>query len=201
MSGRPAVLAMTIAEVFLLLMFVVWLAGTVDSANGPGTLDAVVLKQKLEEREKELAKALATAKDQDATIQALRRMLNSPSVSIGDLTSAFTAKMNEAKRGKRTCASDNVLVSVEATNGVMTASLVTHDAVALKWFRGRLGDVPLGLPIDETLWPQLFEATRAWYQAQDCRFDYRLVYKSSEDYHAAREQFEALYYPAGIRRQ
>jgi hypothetical protein len=203
--GRSSIVAMTIAEVFLLLMFVVWLGATITGKPGKGTVQAAILEKQLEHREVELLRLREQDKELRDTIEALRIMVGADSTKLDELIRAYKQRIADvqeaAKRGKPKCVDDNVLVAVEAAHGGAKTVVATRDSTVLDWIAKRGVDASTGDEISETMSSHLFEATQAWYATRDCRFDYRLSYVTPEDYHRARETFEVLYYPAGIRRQ
>jgi hypothetical protein len=192
---------MTIAEVFLLLMFVMWLGSVIADEGLGGELDPTFLKEELDRQNKKLQDMSAERDRLKNTAEALRIMLGAPTLSERDLKDALLRKMSEAadaaRRGKPACSSANVLVDVSADAGRMSVTVVTTDRSVLDWLKER--HVNGDRLAEQAGQSALFEATRSWYVEHDCRFDYRLQYRTAEDYQRGRQTFEQFYYPAGIR--
>ncbi|PYR93564.1 MAG: hypothetical protein DMF84_09180 [Acidobacteria bacterium] len=202
-QSSVTVVAMTIAEVFLLLMFVMWLGTAIKGAAGKGTLDAALLQAKLIRIETDVRELRVANRELNATVEALRIMLGAPSISREDLKQAFDKKLADtadaARRGKPKCAEDNVLIDVEALDGAFVVRLAAQDQTSVNWLPMAVRLKGNGGEIEAAMIPALLDAVMQRYAAQDCRFDYRLRYRSAEDYHSAREKFEAFFYPARIR--
>ena len=204
-QGSTTVVAMTIAEVFLLLMFVMWLGTVIKGQAGKGQIDAAILQVRLDKTSKELADATKQIGELKSTVEALRIMLGANSVDPEELKRALEKKISDAvegaKRGKPKCAEENVLVEARVLDGVSQLAIIAQNAGTLEWLKAAgIRAAASGYVMADSEIPMLIGAVTRKYAAADCRFDYRLTYRTADDYLAGRERFEATFYPAGRRR-
>ena len=204
-QGSTTVVAMTIAEVFLLLMFVMWLGAVIKGQAGKGQVDAAILQRRLDETTKELAEANKQIGELKATVEALRIMLGANSVDPEELKRALEKKIADAvegaKRGKPKCAEENVLVEARVLDGVSQVAIVAQNGGTLDWLKkAGIRSAASGYVMTDLEIPMLIGAVNRKYAEADCRFDYRLTYRTADDYLAGRERFETMFYPAGRRR-
>lgn len=197
---------MTLAETFLLLMFVVWYGHTAILRQDP----VARMKERLDRLEKEnerLTKELKRANNQITDLTSrleLWRQLTgfeSPPTPEG-----FTEWRKEACRSHPKCEQNNVLVHASVIRGQVSMVWLTESPKFTKWFTDA-ERTAVGVTITERRTIQRFlDAVRDYYANErvngaDCRFDYRLTYGSKEDYFDGREFFENYFYPAGLSRR
>src|SRR5438105_7628087 len=118
-QNRSLVVAMTIAEVFLLLMFVVWLGSVVANEGAGSPLKSVELEERLESLEKKYDALIVDYGKAMDTNEALRVMLGAPTLGPEGLKAALEKELRDAaeaaKRGKPACVGeDNVMLDVLA---------------------------------------------------------------------------------------
>src|SRR4051812_8891550 len=109
--NRATVVAMTIAEVFLLLTFVVWL-GTVIQSDGGNTSPDITIAMLREE--------IAELKHENASLKSERDSLKAEIAALKIMVQQWENKYNAATRGAPKCVEDNVLIDASAINGSMS---------------------------------------------------------------------------------
>jgi len=188
---------MTLAEIFLLLMLVVWWAAGIDAeakAKAASVEDADLprLVKSLKERLHELE---VENDELHRRVEHLREILGARGKSESELTEAFRDRVAEAKRGHPRCRNENVLVEASVINGTESVRLLQDVASTgpTKWTSGR------ELTRDEI--GSFLAAVRLFYgsRSPECRFDYRLVFGSDSDYRYARQRYEQYFYAAQLR--
>jgi hypothetical protein len=206
------VISMTLAETFLLLLFVVWFGYTAIWRYDPLAL----LKEKINRLETEnqaLRKDFQQAKAQIADLQWRLNWWHSVfpgRTEVEGPGGPADAKLicQEACRSYPSCElGNNVLVQASVLRGRLSMSLVWLPPKLSGWLRSSGHTIPgTGVAIEDgTAIRGFLEAVRAYYRSapsggRECRFDYRLSYQSKEDYFDGREMFEAYFYPAGLHR-
>jgi hypothetical protein len=209
------VIGMTLAEIFLLILFVIWW-GTDLPSSAVGQEPVTVQLRVIQAERDRLAAALTEIKsnvsslqanlaDREARLEALRAMLGASSTDTVEFRRAFDAELSDvaaaARRGSPKCIPSNALVQVAVNNGDVRLTLLCRDEDVLADLRARgAGTIEAGLIIAEA--PQitaLLTAVERYYAAHpECRFDYRLLYASAADYKLGRTTFERFFYPERI---
>jgi len=213
-SRTDLVISMTLAEVFLLLLFVVWHGFSATINNDPVAL----LKEKvakLETANSEFDKQLRGAKEKIVDLQwrldFLHTYLRLPPEFNERNENAGAYVKNACKeecRSSPVCERpDNVLVEASVIHGQISIKVLSSSQHLSAWLAG-LGHhyPPVGVPITGGGQIQEFlEDVRSYYSSssskvdgKECRFDYRLKWASNDDYHDGRVGFEGYFYPAGI---
>jgi hypothetical protein len=208
------IINMTLAETFLLLLFVIWYGHTTIIRQDP----IAHLKERLKRVEQEnerLAKELRQANNQIADLRSRLEFWRQawygvfPSIEpTVPLTPEKIAELRkEACRSHPKCEQNNVLVHASVVGGQISMMLLTESPNFSKWLedsgRARL---PAGVWITDVKKIYAFlTAVRDYYarakeMGSECRFDYRLTYESKEDYYDGRELFERYFYPMGLSR-
>jgi hypothetical protein len=195
------VIGMTLAEVFLLILFVVWLSTAIDvssDGNPEAPIDPEALRATVAKLQERLRSLERDKEDLRARVEALRDMLDAHDITDEALREALQRRIQEAKRGSPVCLTDNVLVHVSRTDGVDVLT-VRQDTQSLlpggRWAAGAQLQ-------DEREIQEFLQAVQIYYhQAQKkCRFDYRLTYKTDADYRLGRTRYESqTFYNAGLR--
>lgn len=199
---------MTLAEIFLLLLLVVWWASRLESdvegADSPSVAIAN-LRSENAALKKNLAELQQRVEELMDDNKALMQMFGvDPEKWVRDRSGAAEDAKQAIRRGRPRCEADNVLAEVAVLDGRVTMQVFSGSSIAPYVppdFRSSLTAGNLSGPAIE----QTLAGVRAYYQDRlarnsDCRFDYRLVYLSDTDYRHGRERFEAFFYPAGLRR-
>lgn len=190
-------LGLSLVEVMLLLVFalmMVYVTGTVEGrgqdtqhiADEPQNL-GVGLQTRLD---------AATEKNND-----LEQQLNEMSLFMNELQLMVGAKgstkegfqeaIESLKRGYALCQkNNNTLIEASVQNGVETVQVI--------------GDIPSDLRVDlvkgdqtsdlEEIVPFLQDVYQ-YEKDQSCRFNYRLIYATDNDYRKGREGYEKYFYP------
>lgn len=211
-QGRSdLVIGMTLAEVFLLLLFVVWWGAAIESE--PGGVDPTVTIANLQAQVKELNAKISSLqgevaglkeslREKENTIKALQIMLNCVDGTVDDCRRGLDGINTDARRGSPRCEQDNVLVNVFVHAGATRVELVGGSNETLSQLRRADGPVSKGSMLSERRDIEaLLSSVTAYYTSRsqdECRFDYRLSYATAEDYYQGRQLFERYFYPAGI---
>jgi hypothetical protein len=201
------VINMTLAETFLLLLFVVWYGHSAILNKDP---DAI-MKERLAWFEKEnerLNKGLKQTNDQLADLKFrldLWRKLTG--FETPPTPGEIDKWRKEACRSHRKCEHDNVLVHASVVQGQISIVWLTESPKLSKWLADSGRPRPtIGVRITDMRTIQaVLAGVREYYSntkvdETECRFDYQLTYQSKEDYHDGRELFEHYFYPARLSR-
>jgi len=198
-NRRELVLAMTVAEIFLLLLFVVWSTTAVPQ----GGIDVSGLNERVERLTKENEELREQSEIRGRLIQALTNLLRMigrrPPDSEAELENWVERETQLANgsggRGLPACiASDNVALLVRARDGVLTVTVRT------KFFSE--GASSFGMAT-ELVGDELERFRRAVIEKQEsdrCRFQYDAEYKTASDLGVVIETFDRWMYP-GRRRK
>lgn len=202
------VINMTLAETFLLLLFVIWYGHTAILRQDP----VARMKERLAWLEKEnerLNKELKQANDQIADLKFRLELWRKLTGFENPPTPPELAEWRkEACRSHPKCEQNNVLVHASVVRGQVSMVWLTESPKLSKWLAesGRPRP-PIGVRItDMRMIQTLLDRVRDYCSSNakvngtECRFDYRLTYESKEDYYDGRELFERYFYPAGLSR-
>src|SRR5690349_19085996 len=127
------VLSMTLAETFLLLLFLIWLGDVARNAGEQPPSDPSVMKLEIDRLNAENKKLTAESKILATTVQQLRLIVDAFRKSLGipePITSpeqvpiAVKVAAEAARRGAPKCAPDNVFARVTVRDGVTTFTVV-----------------------------------------------------------------------------
>jgi hypothetical protein len=206
------VIGMTLAETFLLILFVVWYAQAKKGAVGQPNWQTIA-----EQREKEANLLRAELARQKQVIQELEKALEywrtnwgvSPPSSTEELRAALggsagKALLQELRRGLPRCEENNVLVAITLRRGAVEMLPMAPSAKLQAWAASSGLRLPPSAALTDWQSIRTFLDTVARFysdrgrQEKPCRFDYRLEYATKEDYYDAREMFEKYFYPAAI---
>lgn len=204
------IIGMTLAEVFLLILFVVWYSQ--GAGSGPDWEHIAELRQQQIEK---LQSDLLQAKNDVAELERIRNWWRSnygidPPASAAEFeavrnTPAGQKLRQELARGFPKCEDSNVLADVSMLNGVMRLNVSGSPTKLIGWSRSvgttipKPGDVLSGPgAVDNFLQTVARYYEHAKQENHNCRFDYKLRYITDHDYREGRETFEKLFYPATI---
>ena len=204
------VLSMTLAETFLLLLFLIWLGDVARTSSGGAAADPTIMRlenarlkaenERLAAESRRLAEEL---RKQQLIVEAFRKALGLPEpiTSPEQVEPAVKSAQEAARRGAPKCATTNVFARVAIRDGSTTVSVVAADSVA-RQVEAKTG---LAIPVGAVLTQdadieEVLRAVSEYAEANSCRFDYTLSYETKSDYFDARERFEKgrLFYLAGI---
>jgi len=202
------VISMTLAEIFLLILFVIWYGYSTILGNPD---ENALLKEQLNRLQNEnerFSKELRQAKDK---IDDLQRRLdiwrNLTDFENPPSSAEFEEWKKEACRSNPKCEEDNVLVHAVVVKGKISMKLLTQTSRLSEWFENKGYTLPkVNVNItDSNIIKTFLGRVRDFYsstnmEGTECRFDYRLTYGSKEDYYDGRELFERYFYPAGLSR-
>jgi hypothetical protein len=207
--GSELVISMTIAEMFLLLVFMVWYSSIKDPAPGPrGGFDACQEENKRLERENVKLKVRNTSLA--AELDDVQQSLKYWQAHFGQYpprTDSELAKFRqELGRGKPKCQEDNLLVEVRIVRGDVAIELL-RESPELQRVAGTNRDmVAVGNVLrSENDVSSLFKYVRetessGGQNGKGCRFDYRFVWATDTDFRVGVEKLEALFYSVGRRK-
>lgn len=197
------IISMTLAETFLLLMFVVWYGHTAILRHDPEAR----MKERLASLERENEKLNKELKDANDQIVDLKWRLdwwhqNFPAVVEG---STGEEARQAASRGHPKCQQNNVVVHASVCYGQISMTWLTECPELSRWLAnsGRpqpsVGSTVSGAGAIQSILASIREYySSTGISGTECRFDYRLTYGSDSDYRYARQQlFERVFYPAG----
>jgi hypothetical protein len=202
------VISMTLAEIFLLILFVIWYG----YSNVLGMPDEnALLKEQLNRFQNEnerISKELKQAQNEIADLQ--RRLdiwRNLTGFDDPPSSTKFQEWVKEACRSNPKCEENNVLVHATVIRGQISMKLLTQSPRLSEWFSNNGYPLPIvnvnitDLNIIKTFLDRVHDFNSSTNQeGTECRFDYRLTYGSKEDYYDGRELFERYFYPAGLSR-
>jgi hypothetical protein len=215
-TNNDLVLSTTLAEVFLLLLFVAWYGVSAVSA-GPGSLaqlqrDNERLTSELSNANKELVD-LRPLKTRVQFLQEILKIVKAEDPkgpvpeSIDDwvrwLKTHDEHVAQNAKRGSPMCnAGANVIVVARVFDGAVTVTVLRDISVEIKSaVTYQTGQELSGPAIEQFLASIARFYDERHRHGDDCRYDYRLEWSTDNDYRFGREHFEQPYfYPAGITR-
>jgi hypothetical protein len=194
------VIGMTLAEIFLLLLFLIWWAVAAERAAtaGPdGTVSAAVLAEQVRNLKVVNQGLNKRIEDLQTDLEAIRIMYGAASAKPTDVKRAVDERISNARRGAPKCVEANTLIEADVVDGATIVRLVaTADPTVLISIGNgdttfRPGQVLAG---DEV---RRFLAGIAVFYAhnQQCRFDYSLNYRTDTDYRLARTTLEQYFYP------
>ena len=208
------VISMTLAEIFLLLLFVVWYGHTAILRQDP----VARMKERLavlETENERINKELKRANDQIAELRSqvdLWRKYTGlenppkaePLAQSRNENSKAPAKQGSG-RGKPKCQENNVVVSASAVHGHFSVAWLAQSPELSRFLADSGRPQPnVGSPLTDRKTIQAFlDGVAAYYsskKANECRFDYRLTFASKEDYFDGREYFEHYFSPSGRSR-
>jgi len=209
------VISMTLAETFLLLLFVVWYSVTPSAAeNRPEIWKALAeeRQQKIQQLQKQVAEQDRKVAELDAKIKWWRENFNAdPPQSLAGLVEVLSSPQGKAVlfdvgRGYPRCEDENILVHASVVRGAMSMELLSRSPHLVEWS----ATLDVAVPAPSTVlngWDAVhsfLSTVDGFYASRQsgsrCRFDYRLTYDTKEDYYDGRETFERSFYPAGISR-
>lgn len=202
------VINMTLAEIFLLLLFLVWYWHT--PIMGPGEIARLKEQVKrLESENNTLKQNLREAMDE---ISGLKQRLDwwrqvSPLIVDLEINTPPEIARKEFGRGFRKCQDNNVLIHASVIRGQQSMIWISDSPQLTQWI------LKIGRPLpkfnvritDPKEIDSFLVLIRGYYQYRkkigiECRFDYQLTYETKEDYYDGRERFEKLFYPSSISR-
>jgi hypothetical protein len=202
------VISMTLAETFLLLLFVVWYGYTTipDSRRMVAVIEERLAR--IEKENERLARELKQANGRIADLESLLKQWealtgfdNPPSPDV------FGDWIKEACRSHPKCEQNNVLVHASVVRGQVSMVWLTESPkLSESLAKSGRPHPTVGVRITDMKMIQAFlDGVRDYYSSNptkdgtECRFDYRLTYESKEDYYDGRELFEHYFYPAAIK--
>jgi hypothetical protein len=210
-TSSDLVIAMTLAELFLLMLFIVW-SGSVEGLQGD-QLDWKSVAEERDHRIKEIEEELARQRTQIADLE--RRLafwrtyfgVDAPR-TVNELIAILQGPKGKpiieaAGRGFARCEENNALVHVYVVNGTVRMEIISNSARLHQWGQGRHVGISAGDTLIDWLAVRNYVGViRQFYDAQavPCRFDYQMTYGTKEDYYDARVELESAFYPGRITR-
>lgn len=206
-SRTDLLIGITLAELFLLVLFIVWYT---QGAGMGGNWQKLAEERRLKliEREAKIAQLEASLKrseelrrwwqqnygiDPPANANELQDFLTGPAAAI---------LRADIGRGYRRCSEQNLIIAAKVVDGNISVEVVGKAEPLSSGTAPRIP--PIGTRLtDSGSVTDLLSSIRSYYQqvesnGKPCRFDYRLAYGSKEDYFDGRQLFESLMYPAGV---
>jgi hypothetical protein len=202
------VINMTLAEIFLLLLFFGWLWKEPIDPSAENT----VLKDKIGRLEKQIDSIKINLKIANDEIKDLNKRLDwwrsiSPQLQSSELLLSPTEAKKEMGRGSPKCQDDNLLINVTIIRGEQSIVWITKSPTFTKWIENTGRVHPLfGVRISEkTKIYEFLKLVKDFYEynkknGSKCRFDYSLNFDSDSDYYLGRTLYEEYFYAAEIKR-
>jgi hypothetical protein len=195
------VISMTIAETFLLLVFMLWYVTRAQlTAKPPTQIEQLATEN--QRLKKDLADMHAKLADVERRLEWWRTRFDQPVPSSEEELKKI---LFEAGRGKPKCQDDNVLLDVRVINGATTFKVLA-DAPGLRTvlLPHHVDFQPGSILSTPDQIDGILQQVRAYRKGPgkdgDCRFDYHFTFSTVEDYYNGRERFEKYFYSAGRRR-
>jgi hypothetical protein len=198
---RDLVISMTLAETFLLLVFMLWYSIRPKvPAMPPSSIEVVTAENK--RLKDEIAGLREKLADLDRRLEWWRTRFNQP---VPGSEQELKQILFEAGRGKPKCQDDNTLLEVRLIDGVASVKVLADSPALKAALIGKHIDFSVGSSVasQADVDAVLAEARRFRKgpgAEGDCRFDYQFVYSTNDDYYEGRERFEKYFYSAGRRR-
>lgn len=200
-SKGELVISMTLAETFLLLVFMLWYSIRPRVPVEPPAPAALLTaeNEKLKLRVAALEKELA---DIQRRLEWWRARFDQP---VPGSEEELRKIMFEAGRGKPKCQDDNVLVDIRLINGTTTVRVLTDSpalrtSLAAQQIKFHAGAIITNESDIDAILRGAATFSKTGVRDGDCRFDYRFTYATFEDYYTGRERFEKYFYSAGRMR-
>jgi hypothetical protein len=199
------VVNITLAEIFLLLLFATWYSGTL---KGDPSFNTVLEKKiaRLEKENQNIKNDLVNARNQISDLKKRLDWWHTIFPRVKEYTSEGEAR-NQAGRGFTECQEgNNTLIHAYVIQGKISMIWDSESSTFSEWLKNiKHIRLKFGIPITDPDEINSFLATiRDYYQyrklSTECRFDYQLTYATKEDYYDGRELFEHYFYPASITR-
>jgi uncharacterized coiled-coil protein SlyX len=193
------VISMTLAELFLMLLFVVWYGFT--PVSGDAELarlkDTVArLEQEVTAARKTLAENKKQIEDLTARLDWWRKRYPTEAADEGKPPAA-PGGLGDGKRGHGKCAPDNVLIEASVQQGNTSLRVLARPPEVVQSFE-KLGatypDVKVWL--DEPDVERFLASLRRVNASAMCRWDFRLYYETKVDGFDGLERFQLVFYLA-----
>lgn len=196
-NRRELVISMTLAETFLLLVFMIWYSNQPPrDPSGPSAIDA--LREENERLHKENRDLRTKLDDLDRRLAFWQRRFDMP---VPGSEAELKKFLYEAGRDKPKCQDDNTIVDVSVLNGATTLKVLADAPGLREALRAQAVDFQRGAVInDASLIEKILRGARDFRKPPngvECRFDYTFKYNTHDDYYEGRERFEKYFYPAG----
>jgi hypothetical protein len=196
-SRGELVISMTLAETFLLLVFMIWYSNQPKNDPLPPTTREA-LKAENQRLTKENERLQSELDDLNRRLAFWRKYTGLP---VPGSEEEFKKFLFEAGRGKPKCQEENVIADVSVINGT-TALKALADSPGLRTTLQAQGvDFSPGVTIkDPVMIQKVLRAARDFRKPPDnteCRFDYTLKYQTHDDFYEGVERFEKYFYTVG----
>jgi hypothetical protein len=194
------VISMTLAELFLMLVFVVWYGFTPEAVDNAARIDRLVqLERELADAKVKLAKNEETIRDISKRLEWWRSWYpeqvpyEGKAMGSGGLPG----------RGFPKCdLTGNVVAEGSVRDGAVAMRVVARPDALAKWFSGSGAGYPaIGASFTGLQAVNSFlNRIGAYNLANPCRWDYRLAYVTDGDYKLGRETFEGVFYASRLQK-
>jgi len=214
-SRGELVISMTLAETFLLLVFMIWYSVRPKVPVDPPAPIEVLEKENHDLKER-ITRLEVELSDIHERLEIWRKVFDLPMPGAGgsaqDLSTLLPTTPErwkqlifEAGRGKPKCQDDNLLVEATVVDGTAAVNILADCPTLRTELLAQHIDIHTGTILTRAAEiVALLSAVRTFRKGPgkegDCRFDYRLNYATPEDYYIGRERFEKFFYPAGQQR-
>jgi hypothetical protein len=202
------VISMTLAETFLLLVFMLWYSIRPRiPASVPTTIEVIraeneELKNQIVALKKQIGDLDDKVKDYDRRLEWWKTRFNLP---VPGSEKELKPILIEAGRGKPKCQDNNILLEISLIDGVTTLKVLAGSSVLSTALLARhIAFSPGATVVSPAEVDAVLAESRNYRKAPgpegDCRFDYRFVFSSDHDYYEGRERFEKYFYSTERRR-
>lgn len=188
-NRRDLVMAMSVAEIFLLLLFVIWI--TSQAKEGPIDIEGLqarlaALEKDVESQKVELADLREWKEAYEAFIESLGQEKPKTKQELRDRTTRNLGKGGDDL--PRCSPGANRLLVARVTDGI-TQLRIVNEYPSFPFQNGQV--------IEGDAVSQVILAASRIQQQNHCRFHYRLEYASPDDYLFGHKQFGSVFYPDG----
>jgi hypothetical protein len=191
---------MTLAETFLLLVFMLWYSIRPKLDTQPPT-SIEVLQAENQRLKQENERLQSDINDLNRRLAFWQKRFDQPIPGSEEEVRTF---LHEAGRGKPKCQDQNVLIEASVIDGTTTLKVLADSTGLRKTMHEQGIEFQPGTLITSPgAINAILRASRDFRKPPDnadCRFDYTFKYSTHDDYYEGRERFEKYFYTAGRTR-
>lgn len=183
-------MAMSVAEIFLLLLFVIWIT----SQAKAGPLDVAGLQERIAALERDLASQKAEIADLREWKEAYEAFIE----SLGQEKPKTIQELRDRTRKNQVGKGGDDLPRCSPGANRLLVARIADGNIQLRIVNGYPSfPFPVGQIIEGDSVNEVIAAASRIQEQNHCRFHYRLEYGSPADYLSGHKQFGSVFYPDG----